>query len=144
MEIAGYSLLLSSRMDALQEGRECHGVGMLMQSTLYAHTLRLYQGHSRIMGALLDPHPLPILCLPCYTPTAGQSELEKSNLYETLDSVLTENPRAIPIPMADWNARLAAKEPLDSGIGENILPTTYALETCPKRPAKTAYSFWNS
>ena len=35
--------------------------------------------------------------------------------------------------MADWNAKLAAKEPLDSGIGENIPPTPYALEDMPEK-----------
>ena len=130
-QLAGYTLLQSSRLDTSQEGREYHGVGMILSSHLFAHTVKLCQGHSRIMGILLGTLPLPILLLSCYAPTAAQSEEEKTQFFDTLAEVLDENSRAIPILMGGWNAKPAEKEPNTYGIGANIFPMPYSLAEMP-------------
>ena len=132
LKIGQYSLLLSSTQDAHLEGREHHGVGLLLRSLLIPHTLCWYQGHSRITGVILNTHPLKLLILSCYAPTAPHPEAEKMTFYNKLREILEENRTTIPILLGDWNTKLSQKEPEDYGIGENIFPTAYPLHEMPE------------
>ena len=62
-------------MDCRLEGREHHGVGILLSSSLVPLFLCQHQGHSRMAGILPNTHPLPsrepkvlpLLCPPLST-----------------------------------------------------------------------------
>ena len=100
-----------------------HGVGLLLLNSLIPLIRCLYQGHSRITGLLLDTHPLPLLVLSCYAPTAAHSDSDKAEFYNKIKEILDENRRAIPILLGDWNTKLSSRDPEDYGIGDNIFPT---------------------
>ena len=122
IENQSYTLVLSSHMDCRQEGREHHGVGIILKSLLLPYVLCLYQGSSRLTGILLDTHPLPLLILSCYAPTAAHPIAEKELFYNKVREVLTENP----------NARLVERTPQDYGIGDNIFPSPYRFADMPE------------
>ena len=115
-------ILINSSSDPFPNREEHRGTGLVIRKSL-ANTLhKLYQGSSRWCGALFLSTPVPLLILSVYAPTAATDPDEKTQFYEQVGNIITDNGGAYLIILGDFNAKILHNPGLPENVGTNFFP----------------------
>ena len=68
------------------------------------------------------------LFLPAYARTAPHTLAEKSRFYTLLEETRDRHPRAIPVILGDFIAKLGAQEAGETVFGPGTFPLPYGLD----------------
>eukprot|EP00971_Amphidinium_carterae_P343873 6483908-Amphidinium_carterae.2 len=128
LPFSGYDLLFSSGATA----HERHGVGFAVHPRISKMIDTLYFDHSRVAAIVFNTHPLPLLVINLYFPTAATALEEKIATLDRLNAILDGYPNAIPILGGDFNTRVIDNDGVAQYFGTHFFASQYTLETAPE------------
>ena len=98
--------LFNSSQESRPNRPEHRGTGIIVSKEMARSIRTTYQGSSRWCGLVLLAHPVPLLVLSAYAPTAAAETEEKQNFYQEIGEILAENGGAFVVLLGDFNAQI--------------------------------------